>query len=396
MSSTLERDAQSPRSSGEPTVASATPGAALPSWALVICTYNRKDVLLRCLRAALAQTVAPAEVIVVDASADWEAGRAGAERLVAPFRPALRFAYVEAREKRLPAQRNQGIELSAADVLFMIDDDSLMYPDCAREILRVYAADVNRRIASVGATEAPAPTPGAAPDEPGFVPQPVEQRDQPMAPGLLGAMRWRLAHLFDRGEPSFIPYGGRWPMQEIPPECAGMDLKPVRSLNGYRMTFRREVIARERFVDWFIGSAPFEDIDATHRASRHGVVVESRRARLVHLLYHTGRLDHYTLAALWVMNGAILQRLFGEDKEYLARIWRKRVARQVPLELLKDLAKGRVRLPATRGMLFGRRHLKGINAKTPQELEAWYPGVQQALREGRRLPSAVKSIAAIF
>jgi len=135
MSSVIERDTPPVlRSSGQPSIESPS---ALPSWALVISTYNRKDVLLRCINTALTQTVPPAEVIVVDASADWEANREQVERAVAPSHPRVKFEYREARQKRLPAQRNQGIELATADVLFMIDDDSLMYPDCAEEILRV-------------------------------------------------------------------------------------------------------------------------------------------------------------------------------------------------------------------------------------------------------------------
>ncbi len=47
----------------------------LPEWALVLSTYRRRDVLMLCLQAALAQTRPPAEIIIVDASADWEETR---------------------------------------------------------------------------------------------------------------------------------------------------------------------------------------------------------------------------------------------------------------------------------------------------------------------------------
>src|SRR6185312_14717864 len=103
----------------------------LPAWALVLSTYRRPDVLALCLRAALEQTRPPREVIIVDASPDWRASRDHVMAEIAPLRPGVRWQYVEAERRSLPAQRNQGIALSTAPILFMIDDDSLMYPDCA-------------------------------------------------------------------------------------------------------------------------------------------------------------------------------------------------------------------------------------------------------------------------
>jgi hypothetical protein len=43
------------------------PADPLP-WALVVATYMREDVLLRCLRLGAAQTQPPIEIIVVDSS----------------------------------------------------------------------------------------------------------------------------------------------------------------------------------------------------------------------------------------------------------------------------------------------------------------------------------------
>ncbi len=48
-------------------------------------------------------------------------------------------------------QRNQAMELVRADIVFLIDDDSFMYDDCAAEILAVYEKDEAGAIAAVGA-----------------------------------------------------------------------------------------------------------------------------------------------------------------------------------------------------------------------------------------------------
>src|SRR6185436_20169250 len=134
---------------------SSSPNQFAINWGLVVCTYRRADVLLRCLRAAVRQTVPPAEIIVVDASPDWQDTRDRVMREIAADAPAMNWRYVKADVPSLPAQRNQGIALATADILFMIDDDSILFPDCAEEILNVYAADTNHQIAAVGAVPIP-------------------------------------------------------------------------------------------------------------------------------------------------------------------------------------------------------------------------------------------------
>jgi glycosyltransferase involved in cell wall biosynthesis len=372
-------------------------GAPLPAWGLVLSTYKRRDVLMLCLQAALAQTRPPAEVVIVDASTDWRETRAQVIAELAPARPGVRWHYVEAERRSLPAQRNQGIALSTAPILFMIDDDSLMYPDCAEQILRVYAADRGRQIAGVGAVEAGSAPPragdpathaglGAAGDEAG----PAARRGgRAWSAGPVGPqnavgrfrtlVRWNVAQLFDRGPESFLPYRGSWDDWPVPADVAHLDVSPARALNGFRMTFRRDVIAREGFVGWFVGYAPLEDLDASHRASRHGMLVNAHGARLCHLTHPSGRQNHFSVAAQWVMSNAVLQAVFGNDRPALARAWRRRVTRFLILEMIKDVAKGRVTLPTFRGILHGARHLRAIYAMTPGELERWYPRVQAAL-----------------
>src|SRR5438552_18364771 len=105
------------------------------SWSLVVATYNRKDVLSRCLALAAGQHRRPLEIIVVDASPDWAATRARVMTELSAHHHHVHWEYVQARRRCLTAQRNQGVRLSHADVLFLIDDDSLMYPDCAEHVL---------------------------------------------------------------------------------------------------------------------------------------------------------------------------------------------------------------------------------------------------------------------
>jgi hypothetical protein len=126
-----------------------------------------------------------------------------------------------------------------------------------------------------------------------------------------------------------------------------------------------------------VGSAPFEDIEASHRATRLGLVVNARRARLCHLAWSSGRLNHFSLGALWAMNGAVLQVLHGEDKKALERVWRGRTGRAMWFELAKDLLKRRWRLPGFNGTRAARRMLPKIYSMTAERLYRWYPRVQR-------------------
>ena len=84
------------------------------TWALVIPTYQREPVLLRCLRFAAQQTLLPTEIIVIDASTDWEKTRNKVtQELIAQY-PTIDWQYVQANRASSAAQRNQGIERATA------------------------------------------------------------------------------------------------------------------------------------------------------------------------------------------------------------------------------------------------------------------------------------------
>ena len=104
------------------------------NWALVVATYRREQILPRCLRLGVQQTRPPVEVIVVDASPGWDKTRDTILGGLAAEHPQIRWSYQAAEKRSLPAQRNQGIRQAHPDILFLVDDDSLMYSDCAEKI----------------------------------------------------------------------------------------------------------------------------------------------------------------------------------------------------------------------------------------------------------------------
>jgi GT2 family glycosyltransferase len=343
------------------------------SWALVIATYRREHILPRCLRLALAQTRPPAEVIVVDASPGWEKTRADVLAALAPARPDVRWAYVAADQRSSAAQRNQGVRLATADIAFLIDDDSLMYPDCAEHILRVYEADPDGAVAGVNALHVPAP-----PDLP----------DDPLArrPSEHGTTRQygplaRLARRLLRADDVFVPYDADFPRHPVPAAVQKLPVGARPLMAGWGMTFRRAVCLREPFAEILGYYAAGEDSDMGYRASRHGLLLTALAARLCHLGAGGGRLAPFVVAALGNLNPLVLHRLYSTDLRRSRRRSRGLLWRRFWILLAKDLSRLRLSVPNARGIMFAWRWLGRVFAKTEAELRSWYPAFQKELIE---------------
>lgn len=98
---------------------------APPTFAVVIPTYNRAELVLKTLDSVFAQRRAADEVIVVDnASTD------DTEARLAPLAEAGRITYIRHPVNReRAASRNTGMGAATADWVTFLDSDDLMYPD---------------------------------------------------------------------------------------------------------------------------------------------------------------------------------------------------------------------------------------------------------------------------
>ena len=66
----------------------------------------------------------------------------------------IKCIYVGAATKSLTCQRNQGLEYATGDIVFLFDDDTLMFPDCAEQILKIYEDD-DGSLVGIGACSVP-------------------------------------------------------------------------------------------------------------------------------------------------------------------------------------------------------------------------------------------------
>jgi GT2 family glycosyltransferase len=259
----------------------------------IVATRNRPDDLLRVVRNLLGQTVLPAELCIVDASETTPA-RAEIEQLSADA--GIRLDYVHPAPRGLTVQRNIGVERTAGDPVFLIDDDILMAPDVHEEILAEYARWGSELGGVRGALE------------------------RPQRPGRLTIM-WR--RLFGMG--------GWWPEASgrmragffVEGVASSAGVRRLEYSNGWFMSYKREVFEHERFDEQLSGYGFKEDIDFSYRLVKRGyVLVQTPRARIDHLLSRSQRLSTFELERMHVANQFYLHRKnMPQTLKYKAGLW---------------------------------------------------------------------------
>lgn len=349
-------------------------------WALIISTYKRKTILPRCLHHAVQQTLAPKEIIIVDASPYWETTRTQIMQELAAKYPTIDWKYVQAKRASLPAQRNQGIELATADILFLIDDDSFMYPDCAEEIMQIYTRDIDKKVLGIMSFLAPIP--------PSFDSESEKPINNKIDKTLVSWLRekWQLLRfkLIKMINP-LVQNSTRLPPYDHPPIRHEFKIPDdiqahrVPDLLGWGMTFRRQVFEHIRFDELLERYAMSEDTDVSYRVARQGVLLRALNARIYHMKAEGGRLSRFAVAVLSAFNMLVLHRFhnthFDEFKKHLRPLLLKRMLQLT----LKDLLAGRWSFPSTRGMFFVLLNYKRLLSKSTEELKSWYPQFQQEL-----------------
>jgi glycosyltransferase involved in cell wall biosynthesis len=339
------------------------------TWSLIVCTYKRGHVLPRCLRCAVNSGRKPCQVIVVDASPDWEGTR---DAVLGEFRE-IELVYVQARRASLTAQRNQGLEVARGDVAFLIDDDSLLYPDAAEKVMEVYEADVKGEVVAITpvfVAEAPDVQGGASGGRAAF--------DESSA----GVLR-RITRRVLWSDLQLLPYDGRSEVRAVPEHLRGFGLIPTR-FSGGSATFRTGVVRGAGFEEMLERYAAGEDWDISERIREKGLIAFLPSARQCHLEASGGRLSKRTVSTLRYLNFMALHVVHSRDVARSRRMYRRMMWRRVVSEALSDLTKGQWRLPRAGGAWAALRRLGEMFEKRPEEMRRWYPELQRRIIEQDR------------
>ncbi|MEM9754041.1 MAG: glycosyltransferase [Planctomycetota bacterium] len=336
------------------------------TWALVIATYNRPAVLARCLSCAITQSRPPAEIVVIDGSDEWQASADTTRELVEKQNSPIALVYEPAAEPSLTAQRNQGVDRATADILFMIDDDPLMYEDCAEHVMDVFDHADAGHIAGV-VTALDSTPPDTTTEQHQGAETPAVQGGQKLRSGRSGSVA-----KFLRGD--YLPmYDDPAPAWDIPQTLLdAFGCTPFRRIHGARMVFRRSVFDTVRFDAKLRRYAYLEDNDFGFRAGRLGPIVHAPNARLCHLIYKPGRINRRRVSEMAVINGAYLTQKNAADPSRALRRLRSDSRKRSILEFAKDLKRKQWALPGFRGTWAGVREAGRLGRVSGEALDAAY------------------------
>lgn len=342
------------------------------SWSLVIATANRPIILAESIRLAVQQPRQPSQIIVVDASDAWEESRDHIFAMIASAARHIEWHYVPAAQRSITIQRNQGIDIAEADVVFFFDDDTLMFPGCVEHIMRIYESDTEHKIAGVAATSVDRLPPGAIVSD---ATKPTGAISYPKGNALGLLLRWVNARIMLMNAASlFIPYDGEFKRCNLPD--VSCDAVPVTLMQGFRMTYRYAPLAIERFDPLLRDYATFEDLDCSYRISRHGCLVEATQALVHHFQSNSGRLPRRHIARIGVLNQAMLLRKNAKHLSKAKTAFYLLMVRRLFAEFVKDVLSRRWSLPQFLGIIAGLKHCRVIFSATDEKLVStslWFP-----------------------
>lgn len=370
------------------------------TWSHCIPTVNRSDILEVAVRCSLAQTRLPKQIIVVSASDNWSRDKERISQLCQDKRVELIFEHASARSAAL--QRNQALSQVTGDIVLFTDDDALLFPDFAEEILSLYEMDAAMSIAGVGGAAVDALPPVAASllAENGAIAA-AETLDRKVTGARRSAFLLRLLQRSGRAwrwcnrellmmsmESMFVPYDhGRPSATRRAPSAAvreAADLDITDFMPGYAMSARAEVARAEPFNPFLLAYCPLEDLDATYRYGRHGHCVIAHRARLNHYEVAANRLTRKLATALGVSNMALFIHTNSNSPTRHRIKYSIYVLRRLVGEILKDAGSKRFDFPQARGVLTAIPMSIGIFRRSKQSASNWYVKRQQRLLASAR------------
>lgn len=360
----------------------------LPTWSHCIPTLNRIDILEQAVRLSVTQTWPPVEIIIVDASDEADQHHTRIKDIITTYEgPQPDLVYLHSPVRSLTRQRNMAIERARGEILFLFDDDTLMFPTCAEEIAKTFAADASGQIAAAMALNRP--------DYPGQADVSDEQRK---VTGLRAVQRTRLRdlpviawfwdNLFMMSARShFIPYDrpkrmARPDMVRVGP----LHLLQVPLLAGYAMAVRARVARKEPFDDSLLSYSPAEDLDASYRFTRHGMNVLVETAHVHHFEAAAGRIRRRQAITLGLMNLAAFVAKHSRTRRADIFAYYRRYIRRLLAEFLKDGLSRRFTFPQFQGALAAFLPTVAIFRQDLVGFHDWYGGQQMRVLGWPTLP----------
>ncbi|MGH1578341.1 glycosyltransferase family 2 protein [Planktotalea sp.] len=340
------------------------------TWSLTICTYNRAHFLVETVRCALEQTRRPFEIVIVDASDDWEASRLALLSQFAEVWGDVALVHVPAKVRSLPFQRNQALGLARGDIVFSLDDDIYLYPDAAEIIMRGYEADEDEKIAMIGGHFTHGPYEADAPAS-----------QEIAAPPRRGLRAWLEEQL--SLESHFVPYGPNLDQSAVPSAVEGTGILSAGLINGGRSTFRRTFGDQVKWSEFLRYYATHEDGDFSYRMSLKGRLLNAPKAGFFHADGNDSTFKRFRVNTIRLRNLMALHRVHSKNRLKSALRLAAMMLRFIALYLLIDAAQKRFSFPTVRAYLYGLVQIPVFLFWPFADFQAWYVALQEKMYASR-------------
>lgn len=252
---------------------------------VVIATRNRPEALKVSIPLILGQSPAPARLIIVDASDDYEPVHRLVTELLADS--PVRLEIIQS-EPNSAQQRNIGLEQVESPVVFFPDDDSLWWPGVAEGILRVYERDKASVIGGVCAGKSKSPPPQVRLDKNSESKMLLADRFRQRVSRFRGILNRRIG-----SDPMYILGRSFWDGRDIPEWLSDENASLTEYMAGCRMSFRTDAIRKTGGFDVDLGShiswAAYEDAAASLAVMQEHILVTARNARVCHYKFPSRR-----------------------------------------------------------------------------------------------------------
>ena len=269
---------------------------------LIICTYQRKEALLRLLKSIQNQSLYPNEILIIDGSLDSETEIVFKDQVY----PKLNYYKVDQNNRGLTKQRNFGIDQlnKECEIICFLDDDTILHKDYFKNIKERFETD--QTITGIG---------GLAINENRWKPITesfkyyskrhkvidgyfIEEGYRNVVRNYLGLGANQLPGVmpaFSHGNSYGYPLTGK---------AYEVDL-----LIGMSMSFRKKVTDAIKFSTYFEGYGLYEDADFSIRAQQFGKNVLDTQVLLEHHQHPSGRPNYFKYGKMVILNGWYVWRL---------------------------------------------------------------------------------------
>ncbi|MGQ9460513.1 MAG: glycosyltransferase family 2 protein [Candidatus Bathyarchaeaceae archaeon] len=237
---------------------------------VIVCTKNRVQELIGCIKSVLAQSLSPDELIIVDAG-DTEKAHL---KIKEEFPKDSRFKYIHTKPG-LTYARNTGVSNSSGNIIFFLDDDVVLDKDFIKEIVKVFEKDSEKKIGGV-------------------------MGNIVNIPRL--KIKTLLLHSIERIFLLPTSGNGRFRASGCPTFVHGAkEIKNVEFLSGCCCAYRKEVFKDFKFDEDFLDAHLYtDDEDFSYRVSQKYQNVYTPHAKIVHNPSPIGRDSHYTRAKMTI------------------------------------------------------------------------------------------------